>query len=945
MSNEDTSCARTRGWNWDYKNLQRLESKSSSSEDDMSFNFDDSDKSEQSSDGGYGSEPPEKESVDLGKDLSGLNVTNSAQVMEGNMLADKEDLTLLDTEDEEMHVEHVAHDRHVVAEETREKSGKHKDEHRRREKDHEKRSKRKDKSKDKQSSKESKRRKEDVDDKKSHRRSEKSHRWEREDDGDFHKREKHRERDDERKEKHRIEDYSDHETHRHDRHWDSSRSSHQKGFAKVDRDKDVKRARLDGEQRTSNRTRSPSRSPRASRGGRSPSPHHKDEEKDRSSKEKEGSSRYRRSGLGGYSPRRRRSDAAIRTPSPPARSPERRKTRAWDLPPVGMDSGVAAAMAAAHQAAAQQAAALASVSSLVSVNPALAAVSLTQATRNFRRLYIGNVPASVSDGELLEFINAAMLSVNANHLPGTKPCINCMVNVEKSYAFAEFLTPEDATAGLAFDGITLHGTTLKIRRPRDYVPPPNGGVGIGSVLGMVSSVVPDSPQKIFVGGICKTLSSAKVKEIVTAFGQLKAYHWEITVKNNQLEGFAFLEYLDPSVTLKACAGLNGMRLGNKTLTAVQATPNANPESDGKQEPYYGVPEHAKTLLQAPTRILELQNVIIKAEALSMSEAEFLEIEEDVRTECKRFGTVKSTHIVKPETMPEENSQTNLDTGDSAGQLSLQAGEAYMTEVDKRIAEYIASVGGQNVQSAGGDSTLVTAACQGEASQIVDPSADKAKAVPRAEQSEGAIDEASPLEKPVEEDGVGSTERQDLTESATTGLKEAMQLGMDVEERAVNTGDQGITVTHSTDSNRQLTEDIGVEGATPHDTNLPVTENSAPQGATTHRSELVAIGQSLSSDINMVEAAADAVESLNAQISESDIGRVYVEFTREECACIAAHALHGRLYANRPVIAGYFPLKMYQKKFKKGLEPRTHEERQILALAAQEHLNSFIPDRD
>jgi hypothetical protein len=46
------------------------------------------------------------------------------------------------------------------------------------------------------------------------------------------------------------------------------------------------------------------------------------------------------------------------------------------------------------------------------------------------------------------------------------------VNVEKSYAFAEFLTAEDATAGLAFDGITLHGTILKIRRPRDYIPPP-----------------------------------------------------------------------------------------------------------------------------------------------------------------------------------------------------------------------------------------------------------------------------------------------------------------------------------------------------------------------------------------------------------------------------------------------------------------------------------------
>ncbi|MCO5563459.1 hypothetical protein L7F22_017101 [Adiantum nelumboides] len=863
------------------------------------------------------------------KNLSSLNMSRAAQAIEGHIAEG-----LLDAEDEEMQ---ATHDRHMEAEE--EKSGKHKDEHRRRDKDHEKRSKRKDKSKDKLS-----RMKEDADDKRSHdrqRRSEKSQKWERENDGDFYRREKHHERDNERKEKHRGDDYSDHDSYRQDRHWDSSRSSHHKGFSKTDSENELKRARVDGEQRPSTRVRSPSSSPRANKVGRSPSPHYKDDDKDHSSREREGGTRYRRSGLGGYSPRRRRSDAAIRTPSPPARSPERKKTRAWDLPPVGMDSGVAAAMAAAHQAAAHQAAALASVSSLVTVNPALAAVSLTQATRNFRRLYIGNVPASVSDGELLEFINAAMLSVNVNHLPGTKPCLNCMVNVEKSYAFAEFLTPEDATNGLAFDGITLHGTTLKIRRPRDYVLPPNGGMGIGSVVGMVSSVVSDSPQKIFVGGICKTLSAEKVKEIVTAFGQLKAYHWEITVKNNQIEAFAFLEYLDPSVTLKACAGLNGMRLGNKIITVVQATPNAVSEPEGKQIPSYGVPEHAKPLLQAPTRILELQNVITKAEALSMSEAEFLEIEDDVRTECKRFGNVKSTHIVKPETRPGEIPQIESGDGVDAGQFLLQVEKAYVSEVDKRIAEYIASVGGQNVQSSG-DSVGVTGAIQEHACQSLNASVAEAKGEPRAEQLEDAAvtDVLQVSEKASEEDGIGDRETQILIRSTTTDKKEAVQPGLDIEEQKVG---QGITV-HNVDSNVPARENIDVHGAITHDTSESATENCHAQGTTTPSSQLVAVAQSVRSDIDMAEAAADAVESLNAQISEADIGRVYVEFTREEVCCIAAHALHGRLYANRPVTAGYFPLKMYQKKFKKGLEPRTHEERQILALAAQEHLNSFIPDR-
>lgn len=33
----------------------------------------------------------------------------------------------------------------------------------------------------------------------------------------------------------------------------------------------------------------------------------------------------------------------------------------------------------------------------------------------------------------------------------------------------EFLTPEDATAALSFDGRSLNGSALRIRRPKEYV--------------------------------------------------------------------------------------------------------------------------------------------------------------------------------------------------------------------------------------------------------------------------------------------------------------------------------------------------------------------------------------------------------------------------------------------------------------------------------------------
>lgn len=39
----------------------------------------------------------------------------------------------------------------------------------------------------------------------------------------------------------------------------------------------------------------------------------------------------------------------------------------------------------------------------------------------------------------------------------------------KGQALVEFLTPEDASAALSFDGSTLSGSILKIRRPKDFV--------------------------------------------------------------------------------------------------------------------------------------------------------------------------------------------------------------------------------------------------------------------------------------------------------------------------------------------------------------------------------------------------------------------------------------------------------------------------------------------
>ena len=76
---------------------------------------------------------------------------------------------------------------------------------------------------------------------------------------------------------------------------------------------------------------------------------------------------------------------------------------------------------------------------------------------------------------------------------------------------------------MAFDGIIFINGPLKIRRPKDY-----GGDTVISpgvhVPGVVSTNVPDSINKIFVGGLPTYLNEEQVMELLKSFGELRAFN-------------------------------------------------------------------------------------------------------------------------------------------------------------------------------------------------------------------------------------------------------------------------------------------------------------------------------------------------------------------------------------------------------------------------------------
>ena len=77
---------------------------------------------------------------------------------------------------------------------------------------------------------------------------------------------------------------------------------------------------------------------------------------------------------------------------------------------------------------------------------------------------------------------------------------------------------------MLLDGMIFINGPLKIRRPKDYGGMDLSGPTGAHVPGVVSTNVPDSINKIFVGGLPTYLNEEQVQELLTTFGELKAFN-------------------------------------------------------------------------------------------------------------------------------------------------------------------------------------------------------------------------------------------------------------------------------------------------------------------------------------------------------------------------------------------------------------------------------------
>ncbi|KAH9611813.1 hypothetical protein KSS87_006756 [Heliosperma pusillum] len=437
-----------------------------------------------------------------------------------------------------------------------------------------------------------------------------------------------------------------------------------------DRDKERDRDRERGKERSRDRDRDRHRDRHRDRSDRhrdreDDDDHHRDRSRDhdrrRDSDRDRDDRRRRTSRSRGRSEHRSRSRSRSRSKS--------KRVSGFDMaPPASAMLATAAAMASQITGTAQPPTGFFTPNMLPMATGQLGAIPIMpmqamtqQATRHARRVYVGGLPPSANEQSVATFFSQVMAAIGGNTAGPGDAVVNVYINHEKKFAFVEMRSVEEASNAMALDGIILEGTPVKVRRPSDYNPSlaatlgpsqPSPNLNLAAVgLSPGSAGGLEGPDRIFVGGLPYYFTESQIRELLESFGPLRGFDLVKDRETGNSKGYAFCVYSEPSVTDVACAALNGIKMGDKTLTvrrANQGTVQPNPEQEI-------VLQHAQQqiLLQKlmfqpgalPTKVVCLTQVVT-ADDLKDDE-EYQDILVDMKEEGEKFGPLVNVVIPRP----------------------------------------------------------------------------------------------------------------------------------------------------------------------------------------------------------------------------------------------------------------------------------------------------------
>ncbi|PNS20868.1 hypothetical protein CAC42_2799 [Sphaceloma murrayae] len=341
----------------------------------------------------------------------------------------------------------------------------------------------------------------------------------------------------------------------------------------------------------------------------------------------------------------------------------RRRLTQWDIKPQGYENISAeqaklSGMFPLPGAPRQQAMDLSRLQAFMKEpqNAATGAALAPSNSRQAKRMVVHNIPSTYSDEQIRDFFNLQLNGLNV--VSGRDPCVSAHVSKDKNFALLEFRNAEDATLSLALDGLEMeehaNGTNgeakgldsgLQIKRPKDYIAP-SKSEDTEVIEGQTASTVPDTPNKICLTRVPVFIDEDQVRELVSAFGQLKSYVLVKDADTGASRGVAFCEYVDAAgITDTAIESLNGMELGESKIKLFRACIGASQVSSEMNVSAMSLLAGQESSEVEASRVLCLHNMVVADELIDNDEYE--EICEDVRDECSKYGTVLDLKIPRP----------------------------------------------------------------------------------------------------------------------------------------------------------------------------------------------------------------------------------------------------------------------------------------------------------
>ncbi|KAG8090073.1 hypothetical protein GUJ93_ZPchr0011g27039 [Zizania palustris] len=270
-----------------------------------------------------------------------------------------------------------------------------------------------------------------------------------------------------------------------------------------------------------------------------------------------------------------------------------------------------------------------------------------QGTQHARRVYVGGLPPTANEHTVALFFNQVMAAIGGNTAGPGDAVLDVYINHNKNFAFVDMRSVEEASNAMALNGIMLEGAPVKVRRPSDYNPflaaalgpsQPNPNLNLAAV-----GLIPGSagglgdPDLIFVGAIPRYYTEAQVRELLESFGPLRCFNLVKDRETGNSRGYAFCVYEDLKVTDTACAALNGVKVGDRTLIVKRANRGSSqhrPEQESILLQAQQLVETRRLMYQVPTKVVCLIQVV-SADELRDDEG-YEDIVQDMREEGSKY---------------------------------------------------------------------------------------------------------------------------------------------------------------------------------------------------------------------------------------------------------------------------------------------------------------------